>query len=197
MAGRRKQVSRKIKAAEKAARATGGSARGAAKPTEPLVNPFAAKHGHYVEGTVVDLSGELGGRRMAIAKVMLNRGGTAVERWIANDKAGLFDMPQQSAIRWTQNLWLRAEGGLRAIDPTREVIDAPLGWSQQEALTHLQRLKDRVPPRYWSVYENVCRWDEEAGVAGSKIASNSRSAIDAAKTTVAFIASLIAMWERL
>jgi hypothetical protein len=162
-----------------------------------LVNEFAAKHGHYEETTFVDLSGEVGGKRMSMVKVMLNRGGSAIERWIANDRAGLFAEPQQNAIRWTQNLWLRAEGGLRAIDPTAEVIDAPLGWSQQEALTHLKRIIDRVPRQYWEVYENVCRFDEEAGIAGSKIASNSRSAIDAAKTTVAYTASLIAMWERL
>lgn len=169
---------------------------GIARPKEPLVNEFAARHGHYQEATVVDLSGELGGKRMAMAKVMINRGGTAVERWIAQDRAGLFDEPQQCAIRWSQNLWLRAEGGLRAIDPTADRIDAPLGWSQQEALTQLAELKDRIPRKYWEVFENVCRFDEEAGTAGSKIASNSRSAVDAAKTTVAFTASLIAMWHR-
>lgn len=148
-------------------------------------------------GKIVDLSGELG-KRMTTYDVLVNRGGTAVERWFANDRAGLFEEPQQRAIRYTQSLWLRAESQLRAVDHTRDVVDQQVeGMSQQEALDELQRLKDRTPRRYWDVYENVCRFDEEAGTAGSKLASNSRSAVDAAKTTVAFTASLIAMWRRL
>ena len=82
---------------------------------------------------------------------------------------------------------------MTAIDPGADKVDAPLGWSQHEALTELHILKTSIPTRYWDVYENVCRFDEEAGVAGSKIANNTRSAVDAAKTTVAFVASLVAM----
>ncbi len=146
---------------------------------------------------IVDLSGELG-QKMKTYNVLVNRGGTAVDRWFANDRAGLFEEPQQRAIRYTQSLWLRAESRLRAVDLTRDVVDQQVeGMSQQEALDELQRLKNRTPRPYWDVYENVCRFDEEAGLAGSRIASNSRSAVDAAKTTVAFTASLIAMWRRL
>lgn len=149
-------------------------------------------------GKVVDLSGELSGKRNNITAVLINRGGTAVERWIANDKSGIFEEGQQRAIRYTQGLWVKADGKLRAVDTTRDVVDCMVeGLSQQEALDELARLKDRVPHPYWDVYENVCRFDEEAGVAGSRLASNSRSAIDAAKTTVAFTASLIAQWRRL
>lgn len=148
-------------------------------------------------GTIVDLMGELG-EKMKTYDVLINRGGTAVERWMTNDKAGLFDEPQQRAIRYTQKLWVRAVGNLRAIDPSRDVVDQMVeGMSQQEALDELAKLKDRVPRPYWDVYENVCRFDEEAGTAGSRLASNTRSAVDAAKTTVAFTASLIAMWRRL
>jgi hypothetical protein len=159
------------------------------------VNDFAAAHGHYDTATVVDLDGSLGGKRMSMVKVMLNRGGTAVDRWIANDRAGLFPEPQQQAIRYCRNLWHRADGGLSAVDPTADRVDAPLGWSQHEALAELARFKERTPRVYWEVFENVCRFDEEAGVAGSRLSSNSRSAVDAAKTTVAFAASLIAMWR--
>lgn len=152
---------------------------------------------NLVRGKVVDLIGELG-PKMSIHNVLINRGGTALERWMANDRAGLFEEPQQRAIRYTQGLWVRAEGRLRAVDPARDVVDQQIdGLSQQEALDELQRLKDRTPRPYWDVYENVCRFDEEAGAAGSRLASNSRSAVDAAKTTVAFTASLIAMWRRL
>lgn len=153
--------------------------------------------GHHELGTIVDLDGSIGGKRMSMVKVLINRGGTAIDRWIAHDKAGLFGEPQQNAIRYCQNLWVRAAGQIAAIDPGADRIDAPLGWSQQEAFAELAWLERRMPSVYWSVFENVCRWDEEAGVAGSRLASNSRSAIDAAKTAVAFSASLVAMWRRL
>lgn len=169
----------------------------AAIPKAELVNDWAKKQGQYEDGTVVDLSGELGGKRMSIAKVVINRGGTAVDRWIANDQNDIFGESEQRAIRYCQNLWHRVEGGVRAVDLTADIIDAPLGWSQQEAFTELCKLEKRVPEHYWVVYQNVCRFDEEAGVAGSRLATNSRSAIDAAKTTVAYTASLIAMWRRL
>src|SRR3546814_9673363 len=81
-------------------------------------------------------------------------GGTAIDRWIVNDRQGLFDEPQQRAIRYTQNLWLRVEGGLRAVDTTADVIDSVLGWSQQEALVELKRIEARVPRPYWDVYQN-------------------------------------------
>ena len=146
---------------------------------------------------MVDLSGELGPKNSNIV-VLINRGGTAVERWIANDKTGLFEEGQQRAIRYTQGLWLRAEGRMKAVDPTRDIVDDYTdGMSQQEALDELGKLKARVPRPFWDCYENVCRFDEEAGTAGSRLASNSRSAIDAARTTVAFTASLIALWRRL
>lgn len=154
--------------------------------------------GDLVMGKVVDLDGSLGGKKNSIVSVIVNRGGTAVERWIANDKAGLFEEGQQRAIRYTQSLWARADGNLRAVDLARDVVDEQVeGMSQQEALNELDWMKRRLPRPYWDCYENVCRFDEEAGKAGSRLASNSRSAVDAAKTTVAFTSSLIAMWKRL
>jgi hypothetical protein len=147
--------------------------------------------------TIVDLTGELG-TKGARYTVLINRGGTAVERWVASDKNGLFEEGQQRAIRYTQSLWQRADGQLKAVDTTRDVVDDYIdGMSQQEALDELGKLKDRVPRPFWECYENVCRFDEEAGIAGSRLATNNRSAIDAAKTTVAFTASLIAQWRRL
>lgn len=157
--------------------------------------------GGLVPGKVVDLSGELG-ERMTMIPVLLNRGGTAIERWLSSDAKRpsaqrLFGEHEERAIRYCQGLWTRAEGLLAAIDPTRDRVWAPLGWSQQEAMTELSLLQDRVPAPFWRCYENVVRFDEEAGAAGSSLATNSRSAVDAAKTTVAYTASLIAMWRRL
>jgi hypothetical protein len=160
------------------------------------------KRGGLEEGVVVDLDGSLGGKRMSMVTVIVNRGGTALERWMSQDRRKptaerLFGAHEERAIRYCQNLWARADGGLSAVDPTADRVDAPLGWAQQEAMTELKRLAERVPRAFWDCYENVVRWDEEAGKAGSRLANNSRSAVDAAKLTVAYTASLIAMWRRL
>jgi hypothetical protein len=167
-----------------------------------LVNEFAARHGDYQRATVVDLSGDLGGRRMSMIPVLLNRGGCALDRWFAYDDRRptakrLFGENERRAIRYCQNLWTRSEGNLAAIDPSLDRVDEPLGWAQQEAIVELKRIAERVPFPFWQCFENVVRFDEEAGAAGSRLANNSRSAIDAARTTVAFTASLIAMWRRL
>lgn len=160
------------------------------------------ERGGLIRTTVVDLDGSLGGRRMSMVPVLLNRGGTAVERWLAYDERRptsqrLFGEHERRAIQYTQNLWTRADGGLSAVDLSADRVDQPLGWAQQEAIVELKRIAERVPRPFWQCYENVVRWDEEAGAAGSRLANNSRSAIDAARTTVAFTASLIAMWRRL
>lgn len=126
---------------------------------------------HLRLGKIVDLSGELG-VRMKTYDVLVNRGGTAVERWLSRDPAGLFGEPQQRAIRYTHKLRARADNQLRAVDHSRDVVDNMVeGMSQQEALDELHQLKGRLPRHYWDVYENVCRFDEEAGVAGSRLAT--------------------------
>ncbi|MFV0922750.1 hypothetical protein ACR720_04585 [Sphingomonas parapaucimobilis] len=187
---KKKQVSTKVRRAVRTERdQVADLAKACGVPDAQVGNLGLAK--------IVDLSGELGERQKTYT-VLVNRGGTAIDRWINGDKAGLFGEPQQLAIRHTQRLWVRADGHLRALDPARDVVDEHVdGMSQQEALDELQRYKDRMPRPYWDVYENVCRFDEEAGVAGARIATNARSAVDAAKTTVAFAASLIAMWRGL
>lgn len=125
---------------------------------------------------------------------LLNRGGTAVDRW-HRDKQ-LTDT-QVRAIEHVQSLWQRAA-------TVRGLVFDPLkvpgstggdGLSQQEALDDLARYRRDVPARYWDVFEAVCRWDEPAGRAGSKLATNRPAALTSARVCVAFVADLIAMWR--
>lgn len=145
------------------------------------VNRFAKQHGEYVRE----------GNRAAI-----NRGGTPIARWRAS---GALSDGQLLAIDFCLRLWDRAgrHNGL-VMDLLKVVGQEPSsGWAQQEALDELKWLKGKIPARYWDVFENVCRFDEPAGTAGSKLASNSRSAVDAARVCVCFVADLIATWKRL
>jgi hypothetical protein len=136
------------------------------------------------------------GERAQTLKTLVNRGGTAVDRWY-RDRL-LTDL-QIKAIEHCQALWERAAtvSGLVA-NPMRVAGHSNTsGWAQQEALDDLASYKRRVPAKYWDVFENVCRWDEPAGAAGSSLATNSRAALVSARICVAFVADLIVMWRGL
>lgn len=151
----------------------------AANEVEPLVNRFAAANGDYVgEGN----------------RTKRNRGGTPIARWRADN---LLSDTQALAIDYCIRLWERAGRQALTMDPTK-VIGLPpsSGWSQQEALDELAWFKREVPNRYWGVFENVCRFDEPAGTAGSKMATGDTAARTSARVIVCFVADLIAMWKR-
>jgi hypothetical protein len=140
------------------------------------VNVFARQHGDYVrEGN----------------KASINRGGTPVARW---KTGGMLSESQIAAIEYCYRLWDRAgrQNGL-VQDLLKIVGQQPSsGWAQQDALDELARFKDDIPFSYWNVFENVCRFDEPAGVAGSKMARDSTGASTSARVIVCFVADLIA-----
>jgi hypothetical protein len=159
------------------------------------INPFTAKHGHYRETTVVDLSGELGGKR-GMATVLRNLYPNIADRWLAEGGPG-FEEPQRRAIEHCRSLWHRAatEGRLVAnLDRVRGSSGGD-GWTQHEALSELATFKARLPLHSWDVFENVVRWDEPAGAAGSKYSNNPHQAIAHAKASVGFVLSMIAQWR--
>jgi hypothetical protein len=133
--------------------------------------------------------------RVVTEHTLMNRGGTPVARWKA---AKLLSDSQVAAIDHCETLWSRLGGKALVMDLARiPGAGQGNGWAEQEALDDLKRIKGYVPPKYWSVYENVCRFDQPAGTAGSDLANNSRSAIDAARIVVMFVADIVAMKERL
>ena len=147
----------------------------------PLVNVFTEQHGDYVgEGN----------------RTKRNRGGTPIARWKAD---GLLSDTQCLAIDYCIRLWERAGRFSNLTQDLMRITGLPpsSGWSQQEALDELLRMKGWFPAKYFSIFENVCRFDEPAGVAGSKLATNKRSAQEAAKTVVCFVADYIAWKKRL
>ena len=145
------------------------------------VNPFAQQHGDYVrEGN----------------KASINRGGTPVARWTRD---GLLEETQLAAIQLCLKLWERAGRHTKLVQDLLAVKgqQASPGLAQQEAMDRLSRIQAYIPWKYWQVFENVCRFDEPAGVAGSRLAGSRRSSIDAARICVCFVADIIAMKERL
>lgn len=129
----------------------------------------------------------------------VNRGGTPVARW-ARD--GRLSETQLLAIRHCLYLWGMACKEPRVTASYGERIPGS-GSSEHraaneiEARQDLHRIQDYIPRPYWSVYENVVRFDGPAGMAGSKLGFGDRTAEARAHTTVCFVADLIAMNERL
>ena len=119
---------------------------------------------------------------------------STVDRWQAN---GLLDERQMVAINHCVNLWLAA-GSQSFVQDLNKVIGAPggMGTAQSEALAQLQDYKERIPSAYWSVFENVVRFDLSGGVAGSPFYADVGRASAAARLVVALVADLICDWNR-
>lgn len=155
--------------------------RAAQDAQQPVVNEFAAQHGDY-------------DRHLRFIK---NRGGTALDRWVRD---GHLSESQQAAIKHCQNLWQRIDCGPRLVSNLDRTIFGCHGNGHPreiEARDDIHRIKSGFPLPFWDIFENVCRHDEPAGVAGSRLANDSRSASAAARTVVALIAETIYMRERL
>jgi hypothetical protein len=147
--------------------------------TAPLVNRFAESQGDYARNL----------------RFVVNRGGTAIDRWKNN---GSLSESQQAGILHCQNLWAKLGSQCLVVDFNKVSGQAHGdGLSQHEAFTEVARISAAFPYDYWNVFENVCRHDLPAGVAGSRLANTKRSAETAARLIVCFIADLISMRERL
>lgn len=138
-----------------------------------------------------------GGNRAAL--VHINRGGTPLARWM---EEGKLSDNQQRAIGLTLYLWDKCGLRQRITANYGERIpgyaDADrIASTEIEARSDLHRIQNYIPSKYWDVYENVIRFDEPAGVAGSKLGYGSRSAFDRAHQIVCFVADIIHMNERL
>jgi len=145
------------------------------------VNDFAAQHGDYARHL----------------RFIRNRGGTAVARWTRD---GLLSETQQAAILHCQTLWNRIDRGPRLIANLDRTVFGCNGDGhprEVEARSDLHRIKAGFPLPFWDVFENVCRHDEPAGTAGSRLANDNRSASSAARIVVCLIADTVYMRERL
>lgn len=134
------------------------------------------------------------GGRVVTLKTLVNRGSSPVARW---KTAGLLSASQIAAIDHCEALWGQLGGKSLVMNFDRIGGGQGNGWAEQEALDDLARFKGYIPSKYWTVFENVCRFDEPAGTAGSSLSTNARSSIDTARVVVMFVADIIAMRERL
>jgi hypothetical protein len=147
----------------------------------PVLSPYAAQHGQY----------EAGNNRS-----LVNRGGTPIARWRT---AKMISDSQMAAIEHCWRIWAaigRSSGLVMDFNRVKAQGNSD-GWSEQQALDDMRRIKGYFPEKWWNIFENVCRFDEPAGSAGSKLCNNRDEHVAAARTVVQFVADVIAMNERL
>jgi len=156
--------------------------------TQELVTDEARSHDHYERDVEFGVS----------RNRLVNRGGTPVRRWIA---AKLLSETQQAAIAHCLSLWgIVSVSGSLSCNLGKDGVrgGGGLGHAREaEAREDLKRIRGYFPPAYYQCFENVCRFDEPAGVAGSKLSVKKDSHEAAARLIVQFVADTIAMKERL
>lgn len=151
---------------------------------EPLIPPEAEAHGDFA-------------RHM---KHTVNRGGTAIDRWRS---AKLLSDAQVAAILHMFRLWELTTSSRSVVANLDRGIAGTAGdgnMAEIEARLNLHRIIDYFPhpiDAYYHIFENCCRFDEPAGVAGSRLAGGDRTGPRAALTVVQFVADTIYMRERL
>lgn len=118
-----------------------------------------------------------------------------VERWKASGK---LTQAQQVVIEMCQRLWRLAGLQQRVTASYGERMPASVSYelralTELEAREDLHRIQDYVPAKWWSIFENVCRHQMPAGVAGGE---DDRNGAHKAFVVVCFVADVIAMKER-
>jgi|GEM_PF-3530320 len=156
-------------------------------------NVYAEQHGEYREQFVTNVDDG------TVARASLNRGGTPLCRWKAQNK---LSETQLAAIGYCLRLWEQSSHSAPVTASYGERM--PGGGSEEhrngaeiDARRTLHRIQDYIPGPYWSVFEAVVRFDQPAGVAGTDLANSSRNAKHTAYLTVCFVADVICMKERI
>jgi hypothetical protein len=163
---------------------------------DPIVPIEAEAHGDYRNDFVTHV--ETGTK----AYTKLNRGGSPVDRWMASGK---LTEAQVAVIQWCYARWELS--GLKQRVTANYGERVPGEGSNElrvaeklAARADLYRVMDYFPfplDAYWNVFENVCRFDMPAGVAGLALSQSSRSADARAHQVVCFVADYIGSKERI
>lgn len=172
------------------------------KAEEPLVSPFAERHGNYAQETISVTAGEFPDEPYhKQRRVTINRGGSTVQRWIAAD---VLNESEISAISHYCRAWHRLYSEPRVTANLSPIAfirstgdDAAHIAAMVDARDMLDMLDERIfdiaPGYYKGVWQDIVIFDRPAyEVGGSKRASAER-----AKTICLFIADMIATILRL
>lgn len=164
-------------------------------PLEQIIAPTPEQmaRGGYAIGTVSDDDG----RKWA---AYTNAHHDPVSRWMT---AGKIDSRQKAVIDTVRRLWdrvglkqrLTASYGERMAGGSIEVATAAT-LDARDDLARIEGYFAGLRP-YWAVFENVCRFGENAGIAGSALGMGTTGNEARAHLIVCFVADFIAARERI
>jgi hypothetical protein len=155
--------------------------------TADIVSIHAAQHGKYEDEFIHH--DETGTK----TRTKRNKICSTLEKWIAEGGFG-FDADAVSFIRGCQTKW-EIIGNPRVTANYGERIHGASGdgMSQHMAKSDIARYKATLnAPQYWQIFENVVRFNQPAGIAGSDMASNPATRIASAKAVVGMVATSLA-----
>lgn len=169
---------------------------------DQIVSPEARAHGVYDEDIIAGpVVGRNGQEKVTTSRVVRNRGGTTVERWLAK---GDITRRQAEAISLYCRAWRMHIGEQRVVANWSLVSSFRGGTTDfdafvENALKAKRLLKGldeevffRLPLGHFNVFQNVVIYDEAAGVAGCRLGYTSKQAEAVAKLTVLMMADMIA-----
>lgn len=164
--------------------------------SESIVNRFAVANGDYRKEFVTHVEDN------TKVQTIVNRGGSALDRWYASNK---LSQSQIAAIHLCLRLWRLAGRNDRVTANYGERLGGGASAehranSEIEAREDLHRIQDYFPGSlrtYWGVFENICRHDMRADLAGSVLSKSGRTADARAHQVVCFVADIVAMKEGL
>ena len=130
------------------------------------------------------------------AMTFRRRDGDILEKWLG-EGAPLFPIEAQRFIGDCITLWGKVGAPRITAHYGERISTGAYGDSitQLDALDQLHRFKSLLGPyqrHYWTVFENVVRHNEPAGVAGSHFANNPAQRIQSAKLIVSTVATDLA-----
>jgi hypothetical protein len=131
-------------------------------------------------------------------KAIRRRHQSIVDKWLAEGGPG-FDEPQARAINHCRELW-HAAGDCGKLVANLDWIGGGGGGpereaAQAEALTQLAIYKSEFLS-YWTVFEDLIRWNIAASLAGEHLARDDGRRIQKCREVVGMIASVIATARR-
>lgn len=156
--------------------------------SRPLVSVEASRHGDYRDEFVTHVESN------TIAKAPRNRVSNIVDRWFREGGIG-FDGGAKIAVERCLTLWeARPTIGQHCAkyEPHIPSGGNPGYENEMDLKDELDTFRGWFPTPHWLIFENVVRWGQPAGVAGSDMAANPAQAIASAKAVVGMVASYIA-----
>ena len=136
------------------------------------------------------------GEKVTTTTTLRNRKAAAHVEWFLQGGPG-FDAPQLRAVEYIQRLWAKAETAGRIVANYGFISRGGVeGRGHFEAIEELGEWRKEFGT-YWDVFENVIRFGEPAGIAGSRLATNRPQATAAAKAIVGLVGSVIATRKRM